>query len=165
MDGPFGNVPQRTGPRRPGTPPRTGCAGRTVPSSAHLESESHHFGHADFGLVRQRGFGATGQPPAVKPCAIAALIDHRKCAGIRIALQAQVLARDLVAGVQREVDPETVAAPSDGDFVLRDEEGLRSGVVAVADLCKETVGLSPGGLAVAHHSRGSYGWLPFDQGG
>src|ERR1035438_8859796 len=119
--GPRGNAPARTARRTTGRRARTECAGCTAPSFAHLEAERKHFGHADFGVVGQCGFGAVGQPAAVEPGSVAALVGDGEPARGWIAAQAQVLARHFVARVEREVHPKALAAASHADFVLCDE--------------------------------------------
>src|ERR1017187_9502232 len=163
MSGPRGNAPERKSLRKPGRRSRTECAGCITASFTRLEGERQHLGHADFGAVGQGGLGAVGEPAPVQPSAVAALIGDGERPGDWVAAEAQMLARDLVVGVEWQVDPEALAAAPHADFVLRDEVSLRAGIVVVADLGVDPVGLAARTLAVAYHARGGHRGLPLDQ--
>jgi hypothetical protein len=101
---------------------------------------------------------------AIEPSAVAALVLNCELSAGRVALQTQVLAGHFIARVERQIDPEILAAAADADFVLRDEEDLRSGIVAVADLGEHFVRRAARAGAVARHAGGSDGRLAVDQG-
>ncbi len=83
----------------------------------------------------------------------------------RVAPQPHVLARDLVAGIQRQIHPKVFAAAADADFILRHGKGLGTGIVPVADLRENFLGRAAGAGAVARHAGGSDRGLAIDQGG
>src|ERR1035441_7871139 len=87
MSGPRGNAPERKSPRKPGRRSQTECAGCITASFTRLKTEGQHLGHADFGAFGQGGLGAVGEPSAVQPSAVAALVGNGERPGGRVAAQ------------------------------------------------------------------------------
>src|SRR5581483_3549124 len=90
---------------------------------------------------------AACQAPSVEPGAVAAVIHNEKLSPGGIAAETQVLARDLLLGVERKVHAEIVAAASDRDFALGDVIGLWPGIILIADLGEDALGRVAGGAA------------------
>src|SRR5471032_2425129 len=107
-------------------------------SLSGFESQLQNFGDADLGAVGQLDLYVAVEAPAVEPGAVAALVHDGKSAARQIAPQAQVLARNLVGGVERQVHPKVLAAAPDTHFVLRDEVSLRAGIVLVTDFAENS---------------------------
>ena len=74
-----------------------------------------------------------------------------------------MLAGNLVGSVERQVHPEIFAAAADTHFVLGDEIGLRAGIVLIADLAEDFIGLAARAFAVAGHAGGGYGGFALNQ--
>src|SRR5580704_2573376 len=68
-------------------------------SRPFLKPQRDHFRHTDLRLRRQRLLHAAGQPLAVEPSPVHALVDDHEALLDSVAPHAQVLARDLIVGV------------------------------------------------------------------
>src|SRR5471030_2055000 len=141
----------------PGTRPQTECADGRVRASAGslsgFESQLQNFGDADLCAVGKLDLYVAVEAPAVEPGAVAALVHDGKSAARQIAPQAQVLARNLVGGVERQVHPKVLAAAPDTHFVLRDEVSLRAGIVLVTNFAENFFGHAPRAFPVAGYAR------------
>src|ERR1017187_91075 len=132
---------------------------------AHFEGEAHCFRQGDFGAIRQRDLDVARNAAGVQPGSIPAQVRNLEFPARRIAPQPQMLARNLVCGVKRQVYPQILAAASDGDLILRDQVGLPAGIVLVANLRENRAAAQASVLAIPRHTGGSDRWLSLYQRG
>src|SRR5579871_5578705 len=138
------SAPARSTPRREGKRARKGCApdragSRLPPRFTSFEMQQDDLGDADLGTHGQSFLDAARQALAVHPGAVRAVVDDQKAPARRIAAYPQMLARNLIIGVESNVDRGVVSPAADHDLLLSHQKKLWAGVVLIADLGMDAI--------------------------